>query len=82
MKQSLPSSYAQLFRFAKNVAAPTARGPNFWGDIIGDLRALVSGAIPGRRNDEEITIFKSAGMAVEDYAAMRLILPNSAKASD
>jgi len=41
--------------------------------IAGDLRGLVSGACPGRRNAGEITVFKSVGFALEDLAAAKAI---------
>jgi ornithine cyclodeaminase/alanine dehydrogenase-like protein (mu-crystallin family) len=37
-------------------------------DVVADLAALCAGA-PGRRNDQEITLFKSVGAAIEDLAA-------------
>jgi ornithine cyclodeaminase len=40
--------------------------------IAGELGELVLGRVPGRRSDDEITIFKSLGMAVEDVAAADL----------
>jgi ornithine cyclodeaminase len=40
--------------------------------IAGELGAVVSGAVPGRQNPGQITLFKSLGMAVEDVAAARL----------
>jgi ornithine cyclodeaminase len=42
--------------------------------IEGDLAALASGQVMGRRNDREITLFKSVGTAIEDLAAARLIV--------
>jgi alanine dehydrogenase len=42
-------------------------------DIAGDLFDLTRGAHPGRRDDDEITLFKSVGAAVEDFAAARLV---------
>ena len=38
-------------------------------DVRGELAALVAGRIPGRQNDQEITIFDSTGVAIEDVAA-------------
>ena len=38
-------------------------------DIAGTLGDLVLGKIPGRQTEEEITIFKSVGVAVQDAAA-------------
>jgi alanine dehydrogenase len=40
--------------------------------IAGELGELVSGAMPGRANGTEVTLFKSLGMAVEDVAAAHL----------
>jgi ornithine cyclodeaminase len=38
-------------------------------DIRGDLAGLVRGAVAGRRNADEITLFKSVGAAIEDLGA-------------
>jgi thiomorpholine-carboxylate dehydrogenase len=50
------------------------------GDVIAakseltEIGAVVAGAAPGRRSAEEITLFKSVGVAVEDVAAAALVL--------
>jgi ornithine cyclodeaminase/alanine dehydrogenase-like protein (mu-crystallin family) len=50
------------------------------GDVIAaksevtEIGAVVSGAAPGRRTAEEVTLFKSVGVAVEDVAAAALVL--------
>jgi ornithine cyclodeaminase/alanine dehydrogenase-like protein (mu-crystallin family) len=49
------------------------------GHIAGEVGAVLSGAVPGRRSPEEITLFKSLGMAAEDLAAARLILARAAE---
>lgn len=41
--------------------------------IAGELGELILGRVRGRRADEEITMFKSLGMAVEDVAAAELV---------
>ena len=38
-------------------------------DIHGELADVVSGRVPGRRSDAEITVFDSTGTALEDVAA-------------
>jgi alanine dehydrogenase len=43
-------------------------------DLAADLVDLCKGKHPGRRSDEEITLFKSVGTAVEDLAAAKLML--------
>ena len=40
--------------------------------ILAELGELLVGAHPGRRDDEELTLFKSLGIAVEDLAAAAL----------
>jgi alanine dehydrogenase len=40
--------------------------------ISGELGEVILGRIPGRRSADEIVIFKSLGMAIEDVAAARL----------
>jgi alanine dehydrogenase len=42
--------------------------------IAGELGEVVLGRTPGRTNAEEVTIFKSLGMAVEDVVAADLVL--------
>ena len=37
--------------------------------IVGEIGSILTGAIEGRRGDDEITLFKSLGLAVEDLAA-------------
>ena len=40
--------------------------------IAGELGELLSGAVEGRQTDDQVTMFKSLGMAVEDVAAAHL----------
>ena len=58
---------------AGDLAQPLAAGLLSADDIAGDLAELVNGTHPGRTSDEEITMFKSAGFALEDVAAARLV---------
>src|SRR6266581_1344704 len=50
------------------------------GDVIAarnevtEIGAVLAGVDPGRRNAEELTLFKSVGVAVEDVAAAALVL--------
>ncbi|KNY11786.1 ornithine cyclodeaminase [Achromobacter piechaudii] len=41
--------------------------------IQGDLHQLTTGQRPGRRNDEEITVFKAVGSALEDLTLATLV---------
>jgi ornithine cyclodeaminase/alanine dehydrogenase-like protein (mu-crystallin family) len=60
------------------LAPPPAGAPELAGvdptRIHADLGELVSGGIQGRRSAEEITLYKSVGVAVQDAAAAALVL--------
>jgi ornithine cyclodeaminase/alanine dehydrogenase-like protein (mu-crystallin family) len=43
------------------------------GEIFAEIGEVLSGTKPGRRDPEEITLFKSLGLAVEDVATAELI---------
>jgi alanine dehydrogenase len=43
------------------------------GEIFAEVGEVVSGAKTGRQSDEEVTLFKSLGLAVEDVAAAELV---------
>jgi ornithine cyclodeaminase len=58
---------------AGDLAQPLAAGVIEPSDIRGELNELVEGSVTGRSSDEEITVFKSAGVALEDVAAARLV---------
>jgi len=42
--------------------------------IAAELRDLARGAHPGRTRDDEITVFKSVGFALEDLAAAEAVV--------
>jgi ornithine cyclodeaminase/alanine dehydrogenase-like protein (mu-crystallin family) len=44
------------------------------GSEVTEIGAVVAGVAPGRQSDQEITLFKSVGVAVEDVAAAALVL--------
>lgn len=60
------------------LAPPPAGAPELVdvdpGHVHAELGELVSGAKPGRRSREEITLYKSVGVAVQDAAAAALVL--------
>ena len=47
--------------------------------IVGEVGDVLLDRVPGRRSRDEITLFKSLGIAVEDLAAAHLILQNARK---
>jgi alanine dehydrogenase len=60
------------------LAPPPAGAPDLAGidpaHVHAELGELVSGVKPGRRSREEITLYKSVGVAVQDAAAAALVL--------
>ena len=50
-------------------AAEAGFGPEH---IVGELGELLNGTVEGRRSADELTVFKSMGIAVEDLAAAQL----------
>ncbi|HLJ70784.1 MAG TPA: ornithine cyclodeaminase family protein, partial [Roseiarcus sp.] len=55
-----------------DVAVAIAKGAIAKSHIVADLAALCAGAT-GRRSEDEITLFKSVGAAIEDLAAAMLV---------
>ena len=48
--------------------------------IHAELGELVSGVKPGREDDEQLTLYKSVGIAIQDAAAAALVLRKTAGA--
>lgn len=51
---------------------PTSRGLLLW-EQVSELWQVVSGEKPGRRGEDDITLFKSLGMAMWDLAAAKVV---------
>jgi ornithine cyclodeaminase len=45
--------------------------------IRGELGEVLAGLAPGRADDQELTLFRSLGVAVEDLAAAQLTVENA-----
>jgi alanine dehydrogenase len=41
--------------------------------VVGEIGEVAAGALPGRRSTDEVTLFKSLGLAVEDVATADLV---------
>lgn len=59
---------------AGDILGPLSRAVISRQSILGELADLVGGRIQGRRDSDEITLFKSVGAALEDLAAARMIV--------
>lgn len=51
---------------------PESRGEFRW-DLVCELQDIVAGRVPGRREERDITLFESMGVALEDIAAAQLV---------
>lgn len=58
---------------AGDIVDPLKRGIITEADVKADLFDLARGKHPGRTSDDEITLFKSVGTALEDLAAAMLV---------
>ena len=65
-------SYAGAWEEAGDVLIPIKEGAISRSAVEAELAELVTGAKPGRRGRDEITLFKSVGFALEDAATARL----------
>ena len=70
--------YVDRIESARNEAGdyliPLTEGRITESHVVGELGDLVLGRIPGRGAAEDVTLFKSLGLAVEDIAAAHLVL--------
>lgn len=57
---------------AGELAGPVSRGELAETHVLGDLADLAAGRHPGRREEREVTVFKSVGTALEDLVAAAL----------
>ncbi|MHC4993048.1 MAG: ornithine cyclodeaminase family protein [Planctomycetota bacterium] len=48
-----------------------------WDDLAAEIGEVASGAHPGRAGDDEITVFKSVGMSLQDAATAAVALANA-----
>jgi len=59
---------------AGDVIQAVAKGLMRWEDVKGEIGEVVAGLKKGREGEEEVTVFKSVGIAVQDAAVASLLL--------
>ncbi len=69
---------AGALKEAGDLTQPIAAGVIRAEDVAGELAGLCRGTETGRGGDDEITLFKSVGTALEDLVAARLVRARSA----
>lgn len=57
-----------------DIVQPLQQGVLVESDVVADLIDLTGGQHGGRAGDDQITLFKSVGTAVEDFAAAKLVV--------
>jgi alanine dehydrogenase len=72
---SRPAALAE----AGDLIIPLERGLISAEGVHGEIGEVAAGLIPGRQSDEEITFFKSVGVAVQDVAVAGAILRRAAE---
>jgi len=64
---------------AGDLMIPAQAGDWGWDKVAGDLGDVIVGKVPGRTSREEITLFKSVGLAVQDMSAARIVFDEAVK---
>lgn len=59
-------SYVNCFKEAGEVLVPISEGAITKDHVVGELTQMCSGAVSLRESDDEVTLFKSIGMALSD----------------
>jgi ornithine cyclodeaminase/alanine dehydrogenase len=71
--QIVVDSLAAAFEEAGDIVIPLRNGIISREDIWAELGEIAGGSKPGRTTDEEITVFKSVGLGIQDAAVARLV---------
>ena len=58
---------------AGDVQIPIEEGAMTAADIYGEIGELITGAKPGRESGEEVTVFKSVGLSIQDISAAHYV---------
>ena len=58
---------------AGDVQIPIEEGALSPDDIYGEIGELITGSKAGRENDEEVTLFKSVGLSIQDISAAHYV---------
>ncbi|UCB46037.1 MAG: hypothetical protein JSV25_01025 [Spirochaetota bacterium] len=64
---------------AGDLIKPLKKGLISETHIAGEIGDIASGKIPGRESNDEVTFFKSVGLAIQDVAVAELVLQNGKK---
>lgn len=54
---------------AGDIIQAVEAGTMTWDDVVGEVGAVLDGNVAGRSSDDDVTVFKSVGMSLQDAAA-------------
>jgi alanine dehydrogenase len=63
------------------INVPCEKGEFSKADLYAELGEIVAGLKPGRQNDQEITVFDSTGLGIQDLAVAHLVYNRAVKAN-
>ena len=72
-------SRAQAQAECGDLLIPTERGWLDW-DLLPELSEVVAGSAPGRQNDQQITVFESQGLGLQDVTVAGLVYRKAVEA--
>ena len=64
---------------AGDIQIPIEEGKFSSQKIYGDIGSVISGKLKGRENDDEITLFKSVGLAIQDISCASFVYESAKK---
>lgn len=73
-------SYEACLKEAGDIMIPIEEGAFDKSHMYAELGEVVTGKKPARQNDDEITLFKSNGLAIQDVATAKLIFDKANEA--
>jgi alanine dehydrogenase len=71
---------ARLYVESREAASQEAGDVIAAGEVFAEIGEVVSGTRPGRQSPDEVTVFKSVGVAVEDVVAADLVYREATRA--
>ncbi len=75
----IADSYDACLNEAGDIMLPIQESAIDRQHLKAELGEIITGKKPGRQNENEITIFKSNGLAIQDAAAAKLVFENAKK---
>ena len=62
---------------AGDIMIPVDQGALSYDQVVGDLGAVLTGAVDGRLHPSDVTVFKSVGLAMQDAVTAARVYANA-----